>query len=413
MSTLTYDTFLSYVRSAIHYLYDPDHLRRSPLAGLLGVANRADTPSALQPILAEVIQSFEPGQSEPSDSRMWRIHDALFYLYVRRLDRNLVAEQLGVSERQLRREQRAALEVLAERLWKKYVPNHAEAPGVARPNQKQPAESVLQESTDLAWLKNTPHDKPIDLHQHLSVVLGLTHGLALQHNVRVSIEVPNDLPNAPVNPMAFREILINLLCVAFPKLTGGEIHICARLVEEKIEISLRTIKRIRQTAVPIENESHNLNMAVELAQLCGGFLRVDAGTMSFEAVLVLPALGRVPVLVIDDNPDSHQLFKRYASGTPYQVASISDPHQAVQQVIKLKPRIIVLDVLMPDMDGWDVLAQLRQDPTISRVPIVMCSILPQEALIRSLGANAFLRKPVSRSDFLVTLDRLTDGSLPS
>jgi len=69
------------------------------------------------------------------------------------------------------------------------------------------------------------------------------------------------------------------------------------------------------------------------------------------------------------------------------------------------PQIIVLDVMMPQTDGWRVLSRLRQHPLTSNIPVIVCTILAQEALALSLGANAFLRKPVTRQAFLAALDR--------
>jgi CheY-like chemotaxis protein len=66
----------------------------------------------------------------------------------------------------------------------------------------------------------------------------------------------------------------------------------------------------------------------------------------------------------------------------------------------------MVDVMMPQVDGWEVLGQLREHPLSSHIPIVVHTILAQEELALSLGASAFLRKPVTRQDFLAALDRL-------
>ena len=68
---------------------------------------------------------------------------------------------------------------------------------------------------------------------------------------------------------------------------------------------------------------------------------------------------------------------------------------------------ILVDVMMPQMDGWEVLGQLRQHPLTNYIPIVVHTILAQEELALSLGASALLRKPVTRQNFLAVLDRLT------
>jgi len=81
------------------------------------------------------------------------------------------------------------------------------------------------------------------------------------------------------------------------------------------------------------------------------------------------------------------------------------PSQALSMAQELKPQIIVLDVMMPGVDGWRVLAELRQHPQTGRIPIIVCSILPQEDVALSLGASGFARKPISQERFLSALDR--------
>ena len=60
---------------------------------------------------------------------------------------------------------------------------------------------------------------------------------------------------------------------------------------------------------------------------------------------------------------------------------------------------------MPQVDGWEVLGRLRQHPLNSHIPTIVCTILAQEELALSLGASAFVRKPVTRQAFLAALDR--------
>ncbi len=66
--------------------------------------------------------------------------------------------------------------------------------------------------------------------------------------------------------------------------------------------------------------------------------------------------------------------------------------------------MILLDVMMQHVDGWQVLSDLRQEPTTSHIPVIICTILPVEGMALSLGANAFLQKPVSQQQFLHALD---------
>ena len=69
--------------------------------------------------------------------------------------------------------------------------------------------------------------------------------------------------------------------------------------------------------------------------------------------------------------------------------------------------------MMPQMDGWEVLARLLQSPLTSHIPIIICTILGQEELALSLGAHVYLRKPITRQDFLAALDRAWTILLPA
>ena len=133
-----------------------------------------------------------------------------------------------------------------------------------------------------------------------------------------------------------------------------------------------------------------------------GYLSQDADT--FSVTLTLPALGRLPVLVIDDNADTVQLLERYVSGTRYVLIGAQDPEAALELAARFAPQMIVLDVMMPQVDGWRLLGRLRQEPLTAGLPVIVCTILAQEELALHLGASGFIRKPVTRQAFLEALD---------
>jgi CheY-like chemotaxis protein len=120
-------------------------------------------------------------------------------------------------------------------------------------------------------------------------------------------------------------------------------------------------------------------------------------------------VGSISVLVIDDNPDARRLFQRYAENSRFRVIATADCDQAIALAQGAGARAIVLDIMMPAVDGWDVLARLRHHPATQHIPIIVCTILPQRELAGLLGATAFLQKPVSQQAFLEALDRLTAG----
>jgi len=407
MDILTSEAFLEHLRDALHHLRDPDRLRQNPLATLFGVANRFDTPAALQRILVEAIGSLEPETDVPSHSRDWRIYDALFYRYVQQFSPQEVADQLGIGARHLRREQRAALEVLAYQLWRQFdleaklgEGTHVEAAPA------QGAQDIPTVNAELAWLQNVPLENPTDLDQALPDALDLARPLAARHQVRLTITTTDALPKLAAHPVALGQILLNLIGVAIYRASGGQVHISARPLRWEVEIQVRGTKSMPTFQPASDDDAASLDMACQLTELCGGRLALSGDASALNAVLTFPALEQLPVLAVDDNADTLQLLQRYTSGTRYRLIGTRDPERALGLAEKLSPQIIILDVMMPQVDGWKVLGRLRQHPSTEHIPIIVCTILAQEELALSLGASTFLRKPVKRPAFLAALDRV-------
>jgi len=408
VSDLEQEQFLKHLRDALNHLRDPNYLRQSPLAAAFGVANQPDTPAALRCILVDAIKSLKPEADEPPQSRAWRLYESLLYRYVQYFSQLEVADQLGISTRQLRREQRAALETLAHQLWEQL--------DVERQRDEKPSYE------DLAWLKDTPPENSTDLKRELPAVLELTRPLATQHGVHLALAVDNDLPQAAADPVAVRQTLISLLSAAIPRASScQQVHVSARSLPREVVIEVECEEapatrpgrlRVSTPGKPArspdrssDNDAARLDMAHQLADLCGGSLTISDSGEGFSARLIVPALGQLPVLAIDDNAGTLRLLQRYTAGTRYRLVGTPDPGQALALAQELSPHVIVLDVMMPHVDGWEVLGRLRQHPLTAHIPIVVCTILAEEELALSLGASAFVRKPVTRQAFLAALDR--------
>ena len=412
---MTNEQFLGALRGALNHLYEPDRLRQSPLAALFDVANRLDTFSALQRILTEAIESLEPEANEPPQSHAWEIYEPLFYRYVQQLDQRQVAKQLGMSVRHLRRKEHAALEVLASRLWEQFdLEARLRQDTGQRATPVQGTVSSPTVSEELAWLKDVPLESPADLAQLLPDVLALAGPLAAQHKVHLDTTIAGDVPSLAVHAVALSQTLLNLLSVAIHRATGGQVTISASALPLEVEIKVQGTY-LRQGPQPVlDDDEASLDLARQLADLCRGRLEVarsgdrprqEGGEEAFSATLTLPSFVQLPVLVIDDNADTLQLLQRYAVDTRYRLVTTRDPEQALSLAAKFSPEIIVLDVMMPQADGWKVMARLRQHPLTGHIPIVVCTILPQEEMAFALGASGFVRKPVTRQAFLAALDR--------
>jgi len=108
------------------------------------------------------------------------------------------------------------------------------------------------------------------------------------------------------------------------------------------------------------------------------------------------------VLVIDDNDSVRDLTRRALGQAGYQVITAASGSEGIRLAIAEKPNVILLDVMMPEMDGWSVLRSLKLDPQLTHIPVVMMTITDDKGMGYALGAADYLLKPVS-SEHLVSV----------
>jgi CheY-like chemotaxis protein len=394
------------LRRALYHLYDPAVLRRNALVRLFGLEQSADPASVLRRLLTEAIEELKPAPSVPSHANAWRTYHLLSQRFTEQFTQREVATDLGLSIRQLRRQETIALRLLADHL--------AAGHGLMAPaSSQQAAETVPNEDTpsreqELEWVRRSLPSEPVDLGAVCEAALKTIAPLTRALRVRAECEMPPDLPHLAGRPATLRQAMLNILTAAVRCVPDGQVCI------EAEARGMRVLVRILPTAsdapaAPLPGDHlESLEMATELVGLSGGIAEVlpaQGPKQPFAVCLTLPSAEQRTALVIDDNADTLQLLDRYLVGSRYRFVGTSDPQQALTLAEQERPDIIVLDVMLPDIDGWELLGRLREHPSTRGVPIILCTILPQEHLAAALGAAALIRKPVSRAAFLSALDR--------
>ncbi|MEM7051191.1 MAG: response regulator [Acidobacteriota bacterium] len=114
--------------------------------------------------------------------------------------------------------------------------------------------------------------------------------------------------------------------------------------------------------------------------------------------------GRGPVLVIDDDPATLDLVRRFLAREGFEVITAADGANGLELARSHRPAAITLDVLMPEMDGWTVLSELKGDDRTADIPVIMLSMMDNRELGLTLGAADYMTKPVDR-DRLISLLR--------
>ena len=123
--------------------------------------------------------------------------------------------------------------------------------------------------------------------------------------------------------------------------------------------------------------------------------------------------GKGTVLVIDDDPSACELMVRSLSKEGFRVLTAPGGEEGLRLARESRPHVITLDVLMPGMDGWAVLRELKADPKLSTIPVIMITMADDRSTGYALGASDYLTKPIDRERLTASLQRYRTGTTRS
>jgi len=383
------ESFVEQVKNALEHLYDLSHLQRHPLAREAGGAPN-DEAGGLR-LRRELMQAVErlaaqaqPGQ--PGHAAQPRLANLLRLHYLEGLTVQDTALELDLSQRQAFRDLRRAEENLAALLWPRL--SAREGP----PDPGQP-ESTLQ--TEAGRLEARP--RRVDVGALVRSSLEAVARLAEQREVRIEASLPEGASVVWVDPALARQVLVSGLSHMIQGAGGADIALALESSESGPRLKIRYRSRVAKPGVPpagvnAEHLARRLSWTLaEAEDEAGPYLAVGMGA------------SRTNLLVIDDNQGLRDLLERYLSGQPCRLIGVGSASEGLRLAQELGPAAIILDIMMPHMDGWEVLQRLRNYPQTAAIPVIICSALNDPELAYSLGAAVCLGKPVKQEDFLAAV----------
>jgi signal transduction histidine kinase/CheY-like chemotaxis protein/HAMP domain-containing protein len=279
----------------------------------------------------------------------------------------------------------------------------------------------------------------------LDEVAGTARSLAEQNKNNLVVQCPNDVDPLYVDALRLRQILLNLLSNACKFTKNGNITLSVapasadgrewldfavsdtgigmtpeqldKLFEEFTQGDQSTARRYGGTGL-------GLAITRRLCRTMGGdvtvtsepgrgstfVVRLPADAMtSLEAIPAQADIAEQPqpigdcVLVIDDDATARELIANHLREEGFSVATANSGRDGLKRAQELRPIAITLDVLMPDLDGWTVLAALRGNPELADIPVVMATITDQQRKGMALGAAGYLTKPIDRDQLVALL----------
>lgn len=407
--SLSFDhaVFVNALREALAHLYDPYELKRNPLR-LIVASQMADAGIDLKQVLINSINALMPDEHTPYDTKAWKIYELLNYRYIDQMDQKETAKNLLISLRTLQRLSPEAIESLAEVIASTYHISISEPdaaiPQTAGETRLPPEDSWVDE---IAFLKSQSSASVIDLQQMLREITQILEPINQPGHKEIHIQVPdqNRLVLGQVTILR-QAVLIAISMFDQPGWIGGKIVVSSALAGLRVILSIAGPQPVRVHAPTNLPAGEEIPTALtNLMEILGGSVEIRNPSPSELSILLsLPVQHQYPVLMVDDNADAIRLVEKYLERSMFQVRGVQEPEKVFVEIERVDPSLILLDVMLPNVDGWMLLSQIRSNPGTSRLPVVVSTILPQEGLSMSLGADAFLRKPYTQEELLAVLE---------
>ena len=260
---------------------------------------------------------------------------------------------------------------------------------------------------------------------------------AALHAITVTVEVADDVGMIEADELRFKQVVLNLVSNAV-KFTpdGGSVSIRAYregtelmvtvtdtgigVAPEDQERIFESFQQGRRGAPKEEGTGLGLTLSRRIVGLFGGRMWLDStpgvgSTFGFSIPglprrgdeVASPESGELPdIVLVDDDRASLDLLSAYLDGSPTRVLRAIDGVEALDLVRRVLPAAVVLDIKLPRLDGWQVLAELKADPATAAIPVVIASVVDDRPRGLALGAEVYLLKPVRRDDLVDALRRV-------
>ena len=313
--------------------------------------------------------------------------------------------------------------------------------------------SLINDVLDLSKIeanKMTSYAEDFDVAALARDAAGTVDALVQKKSNTLRVDLAPDLGTMHSDVVKLRQCLFNLISNAAKFTENGSIVLSVRRDGEWMEFRVadtgigmteeqlgRLFRRFEQaddsTTRNFGGTGLGLALTRAFCRLLGGTIAVESRVREGTAfILRLPATmpeqgpgpaaeqavadptsGKQVVLVVDDDAAQRELLTRFLEREGFAVRSATNGRAGLELARAIRPRAILLDVMMPQMDGWSVLTALKADPDVAGIPVVMASFINEPAMANALGAADYLIKPVEWEQLKSVMQRFlaTEGSV--
>jgi CheY-like chemotaxis protein/predicted DNA-binding protein (UPF0251 family) len=386
-------SYLNQIKDALKHLYDFPYLQKHPLVKTSGRGDSQSVELGARKLRQEVLAAIEllnPQSESTVQTPQTRIHSLLVLHYVEGWSVQEAAHELGISSRQAHRNLRDGEQSVAAILW------------TQQPVDEEPEPRAVYLSSIQAEISRiVPKTQPVDLLPLLHRAYLAVERQAVQRDIDLQIDIPSRPVIVATDVTIAQQVFINLLSHSIRQSVAGAVQVVVKISNDRVKVSVAYVDQPQWFGEPA--------MDSVLSQLVGhlGWSVQDVKQKDGTRLITMDVASHRPViLVIDDNEGLVRLLDSYLTDHACQVKATDNGQDGLDLALELKPDAIILDVMLPGMDGWEVLQRLRNRPQTAAIPVIMCSVLKSPELAYSLGASLYLSKPISRDDILKALHEI-------
>jgi len=282
----------------------------------------------------------------------------------------------------------------------------------------------------------------------LRYAMSLVRERSVQHSITTHVDIAPDLGSITADELRFRQVLLNLLSNAV-KFTpdGGRVNVAASreatdlvvtvsdtgvgILPEDQERIFDSFQQGGRSASKVEGTGLGLTLTKRIVELHGGRLWLTStpgagSTFGFsipqDPVMMAPAPSpeqwrhltpddnRPTVVVIEDDASSSELVALHLAAAGLRPVIVRTGEEGLDAVHALRPAAVILDILLPGMDGWEVLSTLKADEATTATPVVVVSVSPGRGRGIALGASDYLVKPVAKDELIASIRRVVPAT---
>jgi signal transduction histidine kinase/ActR/RegA family two-component response regulator len=307
------------------------------------------------------------------------------------------------------------------------------------------------------------HCTAVDLPEIFRGIMATSIGLVKDKPIQVRPEFPDILPKVWADPIRVRQIILNLMSNAVKFTPTGSVTLQAYVADQEVHIAVidtgigipeKALEHIFDRFEQAERDTDRhyggtglgLDISKQLARMHESDLKVESvvgqgstfyftlhlATQEQIASLEMPKAftteasqsiraftAQAPsgyaatILLAEDESSLREMLRRSLESVGHVIVDVQDGAQVLEMAVGLLPELIILDIRLPNIDGWQILESLKRNPETAPIPVIVCTVSEDEQRAIGLGADIYIRKPFSTDEVLACVQELLPASIPT